>query len=1420
MAKSGILLREIRDHEGSQARAWEELAYQLRPPVGDGWVETRKTRAPDGGVEWYEVYEDGHHEGFQAKFNEKLEDALGGMLESVKSVAAKRPEMTRLTFLVPYDFTDAASPRSKSDQDRWDEAVERWRTDIEGGDRLRFDVIRAGDIVAALTRAENAGRLSFWFNHVELTDDWLRKRWNESVKVAGDRYTPAADTTSHVEALLDAVCATPDFLARTASLTERVLVACRQDPGMWSALVTEVDEHLAAIEAVRRDTLGQFANSSLIPTAEIDFAALAEAATALVDAAIVCKRELPTCEQRNLDQALTTASALSDFAASQSARLYAARTVAIEGPAGQGKTHALIKVTETLLDAGAPAIVVLGQRLRESNWWPAMSAVLGSPTATSDEFLDALETLAEARGCRAVIVVDALNEARDPRMWRTELASLLAQIETRHHLALVVSYRTDYRDTLSPPRALPRVRHPGLAGHESDALAAYCHLYGIPVPPTAALGSSFSSPLFLRMYCAVVSADKKPGAEPPTRSTLFSRFAALQAERVRDALNLPPSTAVVGEAITLAADLLLANRGQAVPRPLMEERVDRLLPGRAWPDTLFQRLVSEGLLELRPDYLGNESVAFPFQAYSEQLLASRLLEADTNRSRGFSLLRLIGRPSVPVTRALRNTLRKERWLWRAMGVLLPETRSVELIDLFPGKATDDRLVEATRESLVDRAPSSFSRRTLRFLDGELRLEGEDWVDAVLALAPQEGHIANADWLHSKLVSLPLPDRDASWSIDTFQADDLSPAFERLAGWADRGAPGASAEQIRLACAALMWLLTSSNRFLRDRSSRCLVALLAGHLAQAADLLERAREVNDPYVQERVLACIYGAVMVGGDDRLAAVRRIVDLLEAWTDAGLPVHAVARDSARGIAYWAHSRGLARDEFLNRVSPPYGAEPPDEPPTADELRERYGYIKNDAGEYVEWRASTILMSCLDWMGDFNKYVVDSDVGFFSRYPLAGPAPTKKYDDPAGEVDADWAGRWIANRAIEFGWTAERFEEFERSHNLRKGRDSHKAERIGKKYQWIAHQELLARLADNFHPAHESWNPKPMIYEGPWPWYGRDFDPSLPPAERADGQGACKVESGDEGWAALASPDMRRPADAKAWVARTDDLPAAKQMFVAVDLLGRDWVALQRYSTWGRDNSARRGMTKRELDVFFLQFSWLTPAGDGQRLHELIVDRGLGGRWMRDIGRPYTQYLGEQGWSPVVRSTARAAADEEDLPRELREVGLTARPAVEQYLWEGHVLDCSIDESVDFYVPTDELLGDARWVGFTAQWRTDDLVIAKAVRIHDWENGQGALLVDREWLDVRLSELGAELVVGTLSEKHARAEDDDDYRNMALSDICYSALVVPGASIKTVGPVIKVRDLAAERRAARSATTPTNSDPAPPASALGRPS
>lgn len=1387
--RTEVRLRDIRAHEGSQARAWEELAYQLRPMSGPGSVETRKTKAPDAGVEWYDVYSDGHEEGYQAKFHANLEDALGGMLESVKAVAVKRPRMTRLTFVVPYDFTDSGTSKTKSDQDRWDDAVTRWRRDVEGAASLHFSVIKAGDITNKLTLSEHAGRRAYWFGDLELTDEWLHSRLRESVAIAGERYTPEADTPSAIGDFIAATSKSQRFLADLENKVDQVLRACRHDTGMWGNDSDALNGTLGNLEEWASRTFEHLVDPDTreLPTRAPDFRALATITTQLHEMAQTQLTSPASLGGQNMSRALAPIDSLRDLANGKFAELCTGRAMAIEGPAGQGKTHALVATAEQLLQRGVPTVAILGQRLRDATWWTAISDALGGLTSTSDEFLQALDSLAEARNCRAVILVDALNESESPRRWRTELPALVSRVSEYANLALIVSFRSDYRDVVVPPATLPVVRHPGVAGREVDALEKYSALYKISVPSHSLFDPSFGNPLFLRMYCEVLSRETSGRSEPLTRSNLFERFAEVRARQVVQKLELSPTSDVVSKAMVVIADLLLANHGQAVGRDTVEPAIDALLPGRRWPNTLFQQLGSEGLLEFQPKFDGKEAVGLPFQAYSEHVLASRLLSALDQSSENRGWRRFWPFSRHPQTQ-LAEHLREEPWLWRAMAVLLPERLGRELTEFIPESAGEYRLRAAMRQSFVDRTSAAFGQRALDSL--EMALTGEDGneaVDTALSLATRVSHPANSDWLHQRLISVDMPTRDATWSISSYDVATESPAFRRLTAWATRVSGATNDEEVRLAAIALMWLLSSSNRFLRDGVTKSLVELLSSRLPVAAQLLRAAQDADDPYVQERVLASVYGAVMVRGDNDRKGVGLVCRALIEWERTGLPVHVLARDSARGIVAWAYDRGLVADETLAAFLPPYRAEAPTEPPTADQLRARYGVLKDDAGNIVQWRAFSILSSCLDWYGDFNKYVVKGDVNHFSLHPLSGPAPVqRRRNDPLGEVNADWAGRWIATRALEMGWTPERFGEFERQRDLRSGRDSHKPERFGKKYQWIALHELLARLADNYHPSLQPWENHHSNYQGPWPWYGRDIDPSLPLSVMRDDSRICEItHQPNETWAKLTTPDLDTPMLPNEWVANLNDLPNESTMFTPADPSNRRWIAMQRYSTWDRDNARRTGITKRERDVFFLQFSWLAPRGQGQVLYELLKERGLAGRWMPDAVRTHTQYLGELSWAPVESTTHH----ERDTPPLLQEAGIEAWPAVEQYTWEGNTLDCSIDQSISFYMPTTELLGSARWAGSRAEWVVDDLTVCRALHIDDGENGQDVLLADADWLSDRLTALNAELVIGTLSEKHALPLNDADDDQMSFSDISYVALVCPGQPMSTTGPNLTVR-------------------------------
>ena len=97
------------------------------------------------------------------------------------------------------------------------------------------------------------------------------------------------------------------------------------------------------------------------------------------------------------------------------------------------------------------------------------------------------------------------------------------------------------------------------------------------------------------------------------------------------------------------------------------------------------------------------------------------------------------------------------------------------------------------------------------------------------------------------------------------------------------------------------------------------------------------------------------------------------------------------------------------------------------------------------------------------------------------------------APRFDSELIKRYVLWRVYDLGWTTERFGQFDKSVDWGHAREASKAERIGKKYQWIAYHEILACIADHYQ--YIGWfgeNEGVQSYSGPWQEYLRDLDPS----------------------------------------------------------------------------------------------------------------------------------------------------------------------------------------------------------------------------------------------------------------------------------------------------------------------------------------
>jgi hypothetical protein len=94
--------------------------------------------------------------------------------------------------------------------------------------------------------------------------------------------------------------------------------------------------------------------------------------------------------------------------------------------------------------------------------------------------------------------------------------------------------------------------------------------------------------------------------------------------------------------------------------------------------------------------------------------------------------------------------------------------------------------------------------------------------------------------------------------------------------------------------------------------------------------------------------------------------------------------------------------------------------------------------------------------------------------------------------KFDEQFAKRWITKRAYDYGWCKELFPKDQgRSDDYSRNRP--KVERIGKKYQWLALFELLARLSDNVWTI-DKWPERAMTYDHPaTDWFVRDIEPSI---------------------------------------------------------------------------------------------------------------------------------------------------------------------------------------------------------------------------------------------------------------------------------------------------------------------------------------
>ena len=1028
----GLNWSDLRALNGSQRLGFEELCSQLARHEAPAGAKFERKGSPDGGVECFCRFEDGREWGWQAKFfRERLQSPQWSQIDrSIKAALKAHPDLVKYFVCVPRESPDSRIPGVTTEMQRWKQRVTTWTGWAhERGMEVEFVWWGESQLTDLLTQDRHVGRRRFWFGTAaQFSMEWFDKHLERAVEVADARYTPEVHvdvpivedfelfgrSESAVTAVRDTakgVRQTPDYTLRRLAREEATDATAQA-----VAAVRSVDEVVEALYEMRCPADEPWQLSEVISRIDDALERLdgcVEELSALADAF----KERETAEENavsprptnpykeaareagDLQYALEDASAtLSRFE-----RRANNDVMIIAGEAGAGKTHLLCDVATRRLAKKSPTVILMGQRFTTSDPpWTQAREQLDLPQVSAQEFVGALEAAAQAAGTRALFMIDAINEGRGHEIWPVHLVDLLAHLRASPWVGVVLSVRTPFIDHIVPKevrQSAHEVTHHGFAYDTYAAVERFCEHYGLMFPATPLLRPAFGNPLFLKILCEGLHRRGERmipvGSEGIT--TVFDRYLDEIDKRLAQELDHDPLDRIVVRALDAVASELAAAGTRQLPRRRTKELVDPLSPASGFRGSLYRALVDSGLLMELPAarHNGEWTVCFGYEWFADHLIAKRLVDELASMLEG------------------NDTDAIETWeLWNApleaLSVQLPERLGVELPEVLTDNGTGYSIRRALLKGLPWRDPGLIGP-ACRGLVTEMVASARppdivDVFDAIVACAVVPHHPLGATFLDEHLRHLDMADRDASWSQYLYLAYGQGGPLDRLLDWSEKH-PERVAElhhDTAAACATVLaWCLTASHRFVRDRATKGLVAVLTNKLALTCDVVEDFYGVDDPYVRERVMAAAYGVAMRSTDAQgLAPLGELVYRL-VFADGEPPAHILLRDYARGVIERVQHLGsrIAVDPGL--VAPPYRSDWP-HIPDDNEMEVLDPPISKDRPKLtIAQRAHRrVAFSVMGW--DFGRYVIGTNSSSTSRHWLSVPITEPPWQSPQQRTEA----------------------------------------------------------------------------------------------------------------------------------------------------------------------------------------------------------------------------------------------------------------------------------------------------------------------------------------------------------------------------------------------------------------------------------
>lgn len=1012
------------------------------------------------------------------------------------------------------------------------------------------------------------------------------------------------------------------------------------------------------------------------------------------------------------------------------------RVLLVTGEMGTGKSQLLATAAKRMLACKRPTLLLLGQ-IYISDESIETQIMNGFDGLDSRESFESMLAVMNEKGFvgkgDAVVFIDAINESRNRDIWKTGINRLLSIFEQYKNVRLVISLRTGFEGlTLSEKIETDRengniasIVHYGFADDSPSSVYEFLSNCGIPFSPEYYLQSEMTNPLFLTWFCQTYT-----GEEQGLISLIEKVIEQSDMEGSKEAGYNEP----VGMLKSLFYDIIDITGQQAITKPVLLKLPTWATYGITNKIPYIKAIERSGVLT---SYVRNleEIYYIGFNLLEDFLQASRIMdrEKEKEKIREYCKKQLLG---IDENGSITNY--GNETIFTMLSSLYAIRFGDECIDIVDEVADDwgkRRIIDLYYETFAWRS-SYISYDNFFSLIQEYPIEPKRVWNVFIENATKEQSELNAEGLTKLLSRYELNYRDYIWTTEINELTEYD-RIVSLAYFIEEGNEfqDLSEKKAFLLLTLFTWMLASSNRVLRDRVSKAMIEILKSKFMICKPLLEHFKDINDPYIIQRLYGNVFGAVMKRNgeykDDFVELVTWIYReiFMKEYVYPDILLRDYARLIVERFAYEYPTENYTID--MTKVRPPYKSEPIPKVEEVDYTVEKYQ-------ETGMWRLLhsmkfDIKVKGVGSYGDFGRYTFQSALNNFVGVDVANVYY--------------YAIGYILDK---LGYTNEYFGEYD-SHKANFDRHHVKRiERIGKKYQWITMYNILARLSDFCKIRGWNWNDKVGVaYNGPWEPYVRDFDPTLNMHHKLDAE-IPKInlpKYGDEGFL----PFDASGTDIDKWVQMDDilfrDFPSR---LIHKDEYGKEWISMYLY----QENKIQppnaeisiMGFPNGEQHIWSLASLYMTFDRDSDITQGMLKSSGFIHRNKSNVSDCYSLFSREYAWSPGYKAEFEDVdVDEDD---EGCGSSINAVSATINVLWEEEY-DASQDEVTSFMIPAGRIIKELELYEKNSDgiYYYRDEIAAFDLSVIGHEHKE--LIIRRDVLNEYIEKSGAKLFWTVIGEK-----------------------------------------------------------------------